>query len=107
MHWNLSPSALYAHALARGEGKLVHMGAFAAACAERVPVVPAGIAGTRAILRGDSAFARPGKIHVIVGPPARPQGDDWAAALALRDMTRAAILPICGEPDLIGEPTAI
>ena len=33
VHWNLSPAMLYEKALARGEGKLVHMGAFAAVTA--------------------------------------------------------------------------
>jgi len=33
VHWNLSPAHLYEHALARGEGRLAHMGGFAAVTA--------------------------------------------------------------------------
>jgi hypothetical protein len=29
-----------------------------------------------------------------------PDGDDWAAAIRLRDRVRAEILQSCGEPDL-------
>jgi hypothetical protein len=70
-------------------------------------VVPVGLSGTRGILRGVSAFARRGEIRVAVGPAIGPRGDDWHAALALRDETRAAILTLCREPNLIGEATAI
>jgi hypothetical protein len=37
---------------------------------------------------------------VEVGPPVRPDGTDWAAAIRLRDAVRAGILARCGEPDL-------
>ena len=33
VHWNLSPAALYEQSIQRGEGKIVHMGAFAAVTA--------------------------------------------------------------------------
>jgi phosphoenolpyruvate carboxykinase (ATP) len=33
VHWNLSPAELYEHALARGEGRIAHMGGFAAVTA--------------------------------------------------------------------------
>jgi phosphoenolpyruvate carboxykinase (ATP) len=33
VHWNLSPAQLYEHALGRGEGRLAHMGGFAATTA--------------------------------------------------------------------------
>jgi len=33
VHWNLSPAELYEHALARGEGRLAHMGGFTAVTA--------------------------------------------------------------------------
>ena len=33
VHWNLSPAQLYEHALARGEGRLAHMGGFTAVTA--------------------------------------------------------------------------
>jgi 1-acyl-sn-glycerol-3-phosphate acyltransferase len=84
-----------------------HIGAFVAACQAGVPVVPVGLSGTRGILRGESAFARRGRIRVSVGEAIQPTGGDWQAALALRDEARRAILALCREPDLIGEPTAI
>jgi 1-acyl-sn-glycerol-3-phosphate acyltransferase len=84
-----------------------HVGAFVAACQAGVAMVPVGLAGTRGILRGDSGFARPGRIVVAVGPTIAPQGDDWQAALRVRDAAREAILALCREPDLLGEPTAI
>jgi hypothetical protein len=37
---------------------------------------------------------------MVIGEPIVPQGADWAAAIALRDATRAEILRWCGEPDL-------
>jgi 1-acyl-sn-glycerol-3-phosphate acyltransferase len=83
------------------------IGAFVAACQAGVPVVPIGLSGTRGILRGDSGFARRGNIRVAVGEVLHPGGEDWQAALALRDEARQAILALCREPDLIGEPTAI
>jgi 1-acyl-sn-glycerol-3-phosphate acyltransferase len=84
-----------------------HVGAFSAACQTGVAVVPVGLSGTRGILRGQSNFARRGQIQVALGPAIRPRGDDWHAALALRDEAREAILALCREPDLIGEPTAL
>ncbi len=83
------------------------MEAFVAAAETGVPVLPVGISGTRAILRGDSNFARWGKISISFGPAVEAQGADWAAALMLRDQARTAVLALCGEPDLISEPTMI
>jgi 1-acyl-sn-glycerol-3-phosphate acyltransferase len=82
------------------------MGAFAAAAEAGVPVVPIAIRGTRAMLRGDSGFLRPGRIDVKIGEPIMPGTDAgggvarWQEAVRLRDVTRAAILNDCGEPDL-------
>ena len=84
-----------------------HTGAFVSACRAGVIAVPVGISGTRGVLRGESAFARHGRIRVAIGAPIRPGGDDWQAALAMRDAARRSILALCDEPDLIGEPTEI
>jgi len=84
-----------------------HIGGFTSASQLGVAVVPVGIAGTRSVLRGTTWFARRGEIAVSVGSPLLPRGEDWNAAIALRDETRLAVLHLCGEPDLIGEPTAI
>ena len=77
-----------------------HLGAFVTAAEAVVPVVPVILRGTRSLLRGEEWFPRRGTIEVIVRPPVFPQGKDWSAALALRDIVRAEILAGCGEPDL-------
>ena len=76
------------------------MGAFVAAARTGVPVVPVAIRGTRSKLRGGGWFPRRGGVEVELAPPVRPDGNDWAAAVRLRDAVRAAILARCGEPDL-------
>jgi len=77
-----------------------HMGAFVAAVEAGAPVVPVTIRGTRSALRPDTWFPRRGRVEVEVGEPLVPEGEGWAAAVALRDRARAAILAACGEPDL-------
>jgi len=54
----------------------------------------------RSVLRDGTWYARRAPIAVTVCAPIDPDGDDWAAALRLRDRVRAAILKHCGEPDL-------
>jgi 1-acyl-sn-glycerol-3-phosphate acyltransferase len=76
------------------------MGAFVAAARTGAAVVPVAIRGTRSKLRGDGWFPRRGGVEVEAGPPVRPDGEDWAAAVRLRDAVRAGILARCGEPDL-------
>lgn len=91
------------------EGKFIRMpgllpfrlGAFAAAAEAGAPVVPVTIRGTRAILSAETAFPRRGAINVIVGAPIFPQGQDWSAAIALRNAARTEILDRSGEPDLV------
>jgi len=78
------------------------MGTFAVAVDAGAPVVPVGIQGTRALLRGDDRLIRQGRITVNAAPAARPDGSGWHAGVALRDQVRAAILERCGEPDLAG-----
>ncbi|MBK5966933.1 acyl-phosphate glycerol 3-phosphate acyltransferase [Thiocystis minor] len=67
------------------------MGAFAAAVQAGATVVPVTIMGTRELMPGDSFRPRPGHAQVIVGAPLIPEGDDWEAAVALRDAARASI----------------
>ncbi len=76
------------------------MGAFTTAATTNVPVVPISIHGTRSILRTDSWFPRRGIVSVVVIEPIMPQGIEWAAAVELRDISRATILRYSGEPDL-------
>jgi 1-acyl-sn-glycerol-3-phosphate acyltransferase len=85
----------------RGPGLLpFRLGAFVAAVDAGVPVVPVTIRGTRSMLRGDDFFPRRGTAAVLAAPPVLPAGSGLAAAVALRDAVRAAILARCGEPDL-------
>ncbi|MBS3935531.1 MAG: 1-acyl-sn-glycerol-3-phosphate acyltransferase, partial [Sulfuritalea sp.] len=76
------------------------MGAFLAAAGNGLPVVPVALAGTRAVLRAERWLPRPGPVAVGVAAPIVPDGQDWHAAVRLRNAARAAILPDCGETDL-------
>jgi 1-acyl-sn-glycerol-3-phosphate acyltransferase len=76
------------------------LGAFVTAARLHLPILPVGLRGTRSILRGDQWFPRHGSISLRVAEPILPDGEDFAAALRLRDKTRAAILAECGEPDI-------
>ena len=78
------------------------MGAFLVAAQAGVTVVPLAHRGTRSVLRDVSWFPRRGALDVVIGSSMEPEGEEWAAAIRLRDATRAAILRECGEPDLVG-----
>jgi len=78
------------------------LGAFAAAVAAQVAVLPVAIRGTRALLREGQWLPRRGPIAVTIGSPVFPPApapDAFAAAVALRDAARAHILAYCGEPE--------
>jgi acyl carrier protein len=75
-------------------------GAFQVAAQAGVPVVPIALRGVRSVLRDGTWYARRAPVAVTVCPPIAPEGEDWAAALKLRDAVRAEILKHCGEPDL-------
>ena len=78
------------------------LGAFAAAVAAQVAVLPVAVRGTRAALREGEWLPRRGSIGVNIGSPAYPSApapDPFAAAVALRDAAHAHILAHCGEPD--------
>ncbi len=79
------------------------MGAFTIAAQAGAPVVPITIRGTRSMLRGDQWFPRRSAVSVSIGHPLHPKGRDFAAAVRLRDDTRAEMLEQCGEPDLAEE----
>lgn len=77
-----------------------HLGAYAAAVAAQVPVLPVAIRGTRALLRAGQWLPRRDPIAVTIGSPVFPPAPDaFAAAVALRDAARAHILAYCGEQD--------
>jgi 1-acyl-sn-glycerol-3-phosphate acyltransferase len=75
-------------------------GAFQVAAQARVPVVPVALRGVRSVLRDGTWYARRAPIAVTFGAAIAPDGDDWAAAVRLRDRVRTEILKHCGEPDL-------
>ncbi len=79
-----------------------HMGAFVTAAQTGLPVVPLTIRGTRQKMPSGSWFPHRGPITVTIGPAIQPTGNDWPAAVALRDQAREEILRHCGEPDLAG-----
>ena len=78
------------------------LGAFMAAAAAGVVVLPVAIRGARTVLRDGEWLARRGPIEVNIGRPVPPSDsapDEFTAAVALRDAARAHILAHCGEPD--------
>jgi len=76
------------------------LGAFLVAAKNAVPVVPVALAGARDRLREGSWLPRRGHLSVSFQPPIAADGEDWHAALRLRDAARADILRHCGERDL-------
>ena len=82
------------------------MGAFVIAAQAGVPVVPVTIRGTRSNLREGQWLLRRGRMSVTLSAPIAPKGNDWGAAIQLRDAARAEILRLCGEPDL-GDETGL
>lgn len=76
------------------------MGAFVMAAQAGVPVVPIVIRGSRSILRSDQWLPRRGAVSINISGPIAPQGNDWFAAIKLRDAARVEILQFCGEPEL-------
>ena len=82
------------------------MGAFVTAAKAGVSIIPMALRGTRSALRDGSWLLRPGRVEVRVGEPIAPTGEDFNAAIELRNAARTWILCHCGEPDLAGE-TAI
>lgn len=76
------------------------MGTFHAAVRTGLPVVPAAIRGTRAMLPAERLLPRPAILEVWVGEPVSPAGRTRADAYLLADEIRAAILRHCGEPEV-------
>lgn len=82
------------------------LGAFEAAVAAGAPVVPIAIRGSRELLPADTRFPHPGVVHVWIGEPIRPAGQDWTAIVDLRNRTADAVAAHTGEPRLAAAPTA-
>lgn len=82
--------------------RVFHLGAFRAAAAADVPVIPLALCGSRSVLREGHWLPRRLPVRAVIGAPITPRGDEapMAAAVRLRDAARAHILHHCGEPDL-------
>ena len=76
------------------------LGAFVIAAQQHLGVVPVTLSGTRSILRDGQCLPRRGDVSVHVGELIRPNGEDFASIVDLRDRVRAAMLAHTSEPDL-------
>jgi len=92
------------------------LGAFKAAVAAGVPIIPVSLAGTREFLRDGTYLPRPSKITITLSPPIYPHSEphqrprqaspaghegeasDWHELIHLRDATRTAIARHVAEP---------
>ena len=75
------------------------LGAFVIAARENLQVLPVTLQGMRSILRSGHWLPRRGAVSIRVGTLLVSGGNDFAAAIRLRDEVRAEILANCGEPD--------
>ena len=83
------------------------MGPFVAAAQNGIGVLPVTITGTRNKLRSNSWFRRKGPVKVVFSRIIMPHGNDWQAALTLRNLVREEILSQTGEPDLAVEYSSL
>jgi len=83
------------------------LGAFLVAVEASIPVIPIVITGTRSVLRGGQWFPRHGELCVHIGKALQADGNDFSAAIRLRDAARARMLALCGEPDLALEKVSL
>jgi 1-acyl-sn-glycerol-3-phosphate acyltransferase len=76
------------------------LGTFVIATQLKLGVVPVTLCGTRSILRDGQWLPRRGDVSIDVAEHVRPDGDDFAAIVRLRDRVRAAMLARTTEPGL-------
>ena len=86
------------------------LGAFKAAVAAGVPILPISLAGARKVLRDGTYLPRPSSITITVHPPIYPssprrdgstaESSEWQELIRLRDAAREAIARDSGEPVL-------
>jgi 1-acyl-sn-glycerol-3-phosphate acyltransferase len=75
------------------------LGGFIVAARLGLSVVPLALHGTRSVLRSGQWLPRRRPVSLWIGSPLAPEGNDFTAAVRLRDAARAAVLAHCGEPD--------
>lgn len=75
------------------------LGAFLIAARAEVPVVPAVLHGTRAVMPEGTYMARWGRLAMTVTPPLVANSADREGALELMQRARRVILDVSGEPD--------
>jgi 1-acyl-sn-glycerol-3-phosphate acyltransferase len=78
------------------------LGAFNAAVATGVPIIPVSLAGTRRFLRDGTYLPRPTSITITLSPPLQPKAfdadsSDWHEVVRLRDAAREQIARHSGE----------
>lgn len=78
------------------------MGAFMLAARTGAPVLPVSLIGTRTLLRGEAWRPHYSVLKVCIEKPISSVGEDWPAALQLRDRARRQILAQLDEPDAAG-----
>jgi len=86
------------------------LGAFKAAVAAGVPIIPVSLAGTRRFLREGTYLPRPTRVTITLSRPIYPhmastrasgsESSDWHELIRLRDQTREAIARHVDEPVL-------
>ncbi len=80
-------------------------GAFAAAVAGQMAVIPVIIEGSRDMLSADHWLPRPGRLTVTVLPPLQVTGEGRDAMQDIVRRSRTAILSVLKEPDLTASDT--
>jgi len=76
-------------------------GAFAAAVAGELAVIPVVIEGSRAMLAAGMLFPRPGSLTITALPALNVEGEGREAMRDMATRSRTAILSILDEPDLV------
>jgi acyl carrier protein len=84
------------------------LGAFKAAVATGVPIIPVSLAGTRRFFRDGTYLPRPTSVTITLSPPIYPvtaantsdsaDSSGWHELIRLRDAARSAIVRHAGEP---------
>lgn len=75
------------------------LGAFLIAARAEVPLVPAVLHGTRAVMPEGTYMARWGRLAITVTPALHAPSADRDGAVALMQQARQVILDVSGEPD--------